>query len=73
MCPAQIQSFEHCIDVEVMNFVDRYPPLFVTDNKKGITHEVRFSNFTLNLPTTSEHDIISHHITPQEARLRNLS
>ena len=73
LCPQQIQSYEHCIDVIVPDYVDKYPSLFVTDEKKGISHEVRFKKFTINMPTTSEHDIVSHHITPQEARLRNLS
>ena len=73
LCPQQIQSYEHCIDVIVPDYVDKYPSLFVSDEKKGISHEVRFKKFTINMPTTSEHDIVSHHITPQEARLRNLS
>ena len=73
LCPQQIQSYEHCVDVTVVDYVEQYPNLIVKDRKKDIVHEVSFSKFTMNMPTTAEHDIISHHITPQEARLRNLS
>jgi RNA polymerase beta subunit/RNA polymerase Rpb2, domain 2/Intein splicing domain/RNA polymerase Rpb2, domain 3 len=73
LCPQQIQSYEHCVDVTVVDYVEQFPNLIVKDKKKDITHEVSFSKFTMNMPTTAEHDIISHHVTPQEARLRNLS
>ena len=73
LCPQQIQSYEHCVDVTVVDYVEQFSNLIVRDRKKDIVHEVSFSKFTMNMPTTAEHDIISHHITPQEARLRNLS
>ena len=56
MCPQQIQSYEHCVDVTVVDYVEQFPNLIVKDRKKDITHEVIFSKFTLNMPTTAEHD-----------------
>jgi DNA-directed RNA polymerase II subunit RPB2 len=72
-CPQQILSFNHCIDVLIPEFIEQLSSLIVVDKKKQIEHELRFSNFKINMPVATEHDIMTHFITPQEARLCNKS